>query len=475
MASNASSSDHSPTAAVATPWSQIAASAKDSSDSLSDTNENGVVGSNVTRNVWNKHSNEGSSSQLNPFISADSWPALSESTRTSAKSPSPSVKAFMDPSSSQGTGSGVPSPQREVRDNVSTNNIVPAHQRPVRRSYPNQLSNGGHPPQLPAPQGSLPLTGAHSNNSSPKEHQPRTGFVYNDNPHQRNSYRNRNGGPHQRGDGSHHHNYGRRRDQDRGNHDWYTYRNFNGRDNYMSPRFGPRFSATPAPPAPPTSALFPQPPLMQSYAGPIVYPDLQAPVVYGPPPPPPMDALRSVPFMIHPSLQPLQQVFLPYLDPLLHSKIVKQIDYYFSEVNLVKDEYLRKKMDDQGWVHINLVAGFNKVKELTDSVHIVLDALRTSSIVEVQGDKIRRRGDWERWPLAPVQPANVTGSETIEKLADQVQNIALETTNNAAAGGLDVSHNRPNGDLNCQFLHSSGEGNSQAGIQVSDKSISARN
>ncbi|CAL0313255.1 unnamed protein product [Lupinus luteus] len=451
MASNASSSsDHSPSAAVSSPWSQIVAPSAKDSDALSDTNENGVVGSNVTRSVWNKPSNEGSSSQLNPFISADSWPPLSESTRASVKSPSQSVKPFMDPSSSQGTGSGIPSPQKEVRDNVSTNNIVPAHQRPVRRNSSNQSSNGGHPSQLSVPQGSMASTGSHSNNSSPKEHQPRTGFVYNDHPHQRNSYRNRNGGPHQRGDGSHHHNYGRRRDQDRGNHEWHTYRNFNGRDSYMSPRFGPRFSG---PPAPPNSALFSQPPLMQSFGAPIGYADLQPPMIYaGPPPPPPMDALRAIPYMLPPPPPPipaLPSLFIPYLDPQLHSKIVKQIDYYFSEVNLVKDEYLRKKMDAQGWVHINIVAGFNKVKELTDSVHIILDAVRTSSIVEVQGDKIRRRGDWERWPLAPIQSA--TGSKTIEKLAD-VKNIALKTTNNDGAGGLDVPQSRPNGDLNSQFL-----------------------
>ncbi|KAE9597898.1 putative winged helix-turn-helix DNA-binding domain-containing protein [Lupinus albus] len=472
MAANGSSSDHSPTAAasavVSSPWSQIVASSGNgSSDSVSDCNENGVVGNNATRCVWNKPSNEGSSSQLNPFISADSWPPLSESTRASSKSPSQSAKPFMDPSSSQGTGSGFPSPRTEVRDNVSTNNIVPAHPRPVRRSYSNQSSNGGHPPQLSVPQGSMASTGSHSNNSSPKEHKPRTGFVYNDHPHQHNSYRNRNGGSH------HNNNYGRRRDQDRGNHEWYTYRNFNGRDNYMSPRFGPRF---PGPPAPPTSALFPQPPLMQSFGAPIGFPELQPQMVYGgAPPPPPMDALRAVPFMLHPPIPPLHPMFIPYLDPQLHSKIVKQIDYYFSEVNLVKDEYLRKRMDDQGWVHINLVASFNKVKELTDSVHIILEAVGTSSVVELQGDKIRRRGDWERWPLSPVQSANVAGHETIEKLPDQVQNIALETTNNDGAGGLDVSHYRHNVDLNSQFLHSSSDSNSQAGIQVSDNSISARN
>lgn len=73
-----------------------------------------------------------------------------------------------------------------------------------------------------------------------------------------------------------------------------------------------------------------------------------------------------------------------------------------------------------------------------------------------------------------VQSPNNTGSQTIRNLADQVQNIALGTTNNNGAGGLDVSQNRPFGELNSQFLIPTGEGTSQVGIQVSDHSISAR-
>lgn len=135
---------------------------------------------------------------------------------------------------------------------------VPTHQKPFKRTNSNLSSNGGHSPQFSGPQGSMAAPGSHNHNSSSKDHQPRAGFVPNDHTQQRNSFRNRNG-PHQRGDGAHHHNYGSRRDQDRGNQDWNNnHRNFNGRDNYMSPRFVPRFIR---PPPPPNSAqLFPPPP-----------------------------------------------------------------------------------------------------------------------------------------------------------------------------------------------------------------------
>jgi len=165
----------------------------------------------------------------------------------------------------------VPSPHRQDRDNASANNTVQTHQKSFnKRGNLNPSSNGGHlAPQTSGPQGPMAPAGSHNYNSSLKEHQPRAGFVPNDHPPQRNSFRHRNGGgPHQRGDG-HHHNYGGRRDHDRGNQDWSNHRNFNGRDNYMSPRFVPRFIR---PPPPNLAQLYPPPPAMRPPYGSIGYP-----------------------------------------------------------------------------------------------------------------------------------------------------------------------------------------------------------
>lgn len=37
---------------------------------------------------------------------------------------------------------------------------------------------------------------------------------------------------------------------------------------------------------------------------------------------------------------------------------------YCSNENLIRDTYLRRNMDEQGWVPINLIAGFTKVSFL---------------------------------------------------------------------------------------------------------------
>jgi la-related protein 1 len=72
----------------------------------------------------------------------------------------------------------------------------------------------------------------------------------------------------------------------------------------------------------------------------------------------------------------------------LRAMVIKQIEYYFRFENLIN--YLRSCMDARGWVPISIVAKFNRVRSMTTNVHFVLDALRSSNVVEVQGDKLKR-------------------------------------------------------------------------------------
>lgn len=91
-------------------------------------------------------------------------------------------------------------------------------------------------------------------------------------------------------------------------------------------------------------------------------------------------------------------------DPIsLQSRLLKQIDYYFSIGNLCKDVFLRSNMDDRGFVPVSLIASFNRVRLLSSNPSLILEALQSSSIVEVQHNRIRRRNDWEKWILRPNQ------------------------------------------------------------------------
>ncbi|XP_042002607.1 la-related protein 1A-like [Salvia splendens] len=81
----------------------------------------------------------------------------------------------------------------------------------------------------------------------------------------------------------------------------------------------------------------------------------------------------------------------------LRAKIVKQIEYYFSDENLQTDPYLISLMDNQGWVPVSVIANFKRVKRMDADVPFILDALQASEVIETQGQKVRRLNEWSKW------------------------------------------------------------------------------
>uniref|UniRef100_A0A6N2N4B5 HTH La-type RNA-binding domain-containing protein n=1 Tax=Salix viminalis TaxID=40686 RepID=A0A6N2N4B5_SALVM len=392
------------------------------------------------RPVWNKPLTVSNGPvEIGNVMGADSWPALSESAArasSSTKSSSDSLKGLLSDGSSpsisvsQGIGTASSSSQKQVANSANANStpnlIVPVHQRSMKRNGANTTSNVGAP-QSPGSQG---VAGeGNLNNSSSGDHGQRNSHSrsFNDHPQQqRNSFRNRNVGPHSRGDGSHHHSYGgRRNDQDRSNQDWNAHRNFNRDGSHVQPSQGVSPRLMRHQPPPPAATTFVAPPPVRPF-GPMGFPDMRSPLYYVAPHP---DSMRGVPIIATPI--PPHAVFFPS-EPQLHNKILHQIDYYFSNENLVKDTYLRKNMDDHGWVPIKLIASFNKVSLLTDNIQLILDAVRNSSVIELQGEKVRKRNDWMRWIMTtPIQSPNVSSPQSGEKsghdmLAANVQGISLE-------------------------------------------------
>ncbi|GAB2234150.1 hypothetical protein Drorol1_Dr00003387 [Drosera rotundifolia] len=86
----------------------------------------------------------------------------------------------------------------------------------------------------------------------------------------------------------------------------------------------------------------------------------------------------------------------PELLALRHS-ILKQFEYYFSDKNLVDDKFLIALMDDKGWASIPRIAEFNRVKSMSTDIPFIIDALQGSEIIEVQGDKVRKRDNWSTY------------------------------------------------------------------------------
>nr|GMD53397.1 la-related protein 1C-like [Ipomoea batatas] len=334
--------------------------------------ENGSGSNAAKKPVWNKPNG---AKEIGAVMGAVSWPALSESTKASPKpSPSDLPKAISEGSlpASQGTGtassSSSPHKQLHTTNNAnpsSTPNHAPNRQRSFKRGGGNSSNNSsanGNFSQQQQPHGSVADMTTHNSEKSGnsgaelssrdnvhRDGGQRGGFGSqshggNEHQHHRSNNRRGNGGPRPRGDGSYNHGHGGARDQDRGGQEWTPNRNFSGRDAHMQPP--QRFPARPFIRGPPTPPPFIPPAVpMRPFNPPIIYP--------GPPPP---ESFRM------PMIGPMSPVFYHVPDPQLHNKIVNQIDYYFSNENLIKDMYLRENMDDQGWVPIKLIAGFKKAK-----------------------------------------------------------------------------------------------------------------
>ncbi|CAI9282404.1 unnamed protein product [Lactuca saligna] len=401
--------------------------------------------------VWNKPN--GVVEAVSPVMGAVSWPALGESTKASPKSSSSeSLKALGDAPllpTLQVTGNASPLSHKHTSANnaypsSTPNHVAPARQRSMRRgggsSNSNPSANGvlshtsatnndlgtenlhntsgkpGTPASDPSPRDKTTHIESPRGNFGPQSHNG------NDHQHQRSSYRRSNSGQH--------HNYGGKRDQDRGNHEWNQHsRSFNGRDNHMQPQRGyPRGYIRPSVHSS-TPYISPQMSVpVRPFGNNMMYHDM-SPVFYVQGPPPPPDALRAMP-LVAPVPPPM---FFAVPDPSLHARIVTQIDYYFSNENLVKDTYLRQNMDEQGWVPVSLIAGFKKVLYLTDNIQLILDAMRASTKVEVQGNKIRRRNDWMKWLINTTvhysnlsSPRAVGQSGSQDQLASQLQGVTLE-------------------------------------------------
>ncbi|XP_044593538.1 la-related protein 1B isoform X2 [Cotesia glomerata] len=85
----------------------------------------------------------------------------------------------------------------------------------------------------------------------------------------------------------------------------------------------------------------------------------------------------------------------------LKEYIRKQIEYYFSEENLMRDFFMRRKMDEEGFLPIHLIATFNRVQALTTDVTLVIASIVESTKLEmIDFIKVRTVNNPLRWPIA---------------------------------------------------------------------------
>jgi len=84
----------------------------------------------------------------------------------------------------------------------------------------------------------------------------------------------------------------------------------------------------------------------------------------------------------------------PPTDELIQ-KIVDQVEFYFSDENILKDAFLLKhvRRNKQGFVSLKLITSFKRIKSLTKDYRVVAIALRTGAKkleVNAEGTKVKR-------------------------------------------------------------------------------------
>ncbi|KAI8384561.1 uncharacterized protein BYT42DRAFT_544446 [Radiomyces spectabilis] len=83
------------------------------------------------------------------------------------------------------------------------------------------------------------------------------------------------------------------------------------------------------------------------------------------------------------------------------SKILKQVEFYFSDSNLPYDKYLWSlfKKTPEGWIDIKTIASFKKMKKISTDQDLIVEALKESpEMLEVSEDneKVRRKTQLEK-------------------------------------------------------------------------------
>ncbi|XP_062101573.1 la-related protein 1C-like [Humulus lupulus] len=383
------------------------------------------------KQAWNKVSNGGA--DVSPVMTEGPWPTLPKPSHTSKSSTDSGNSPSKPVTGGSISNSQVPAKMQfqtsSRRQDTPNPNMAhaPFRQRSMKRGGGGGGVGGGptishysHHPPPPQPPLLYPFysgSGFPSPSVVPDQsarepflnNRPAGGFVSQSLPGNRNFGRRGNFGSHPDYDGSFQNHYGGRRDQGRGN--FANARNPHMQQPHRAPNMGP--------------PLFPP----------------RGPPFIGLPIPLPAEYFC---FPMQPQPPPPSNMFIPVAD-MLSNQIIEQVNYYFSDANLVKDQFLRSNMDDQGWVKISLIANFPKMKRFKN-MQLILNSLQASSVVEVQDDKVRRRNDWMKWsPLPPAasgqvstESGSLSPASNSSSLAASFQNVSLgEARATTVAGEAD--------------------------------------
>ena len=69
--------------------------------------------------------------------------------------------------------------------------------------------------------------------------------------------------------------------------------------------------------------------------------------------------------------------------------IRRQVEYYFCDKNYEKDNFLKKNEDENGFIPLNVIMGFNKIQMITKDKNEFIEALKEDVNENLGEDKIK--------------------------------------------------------------------------------------
>lgn len=99
-----------------------------------------------------------------------------------------------------------------------------------------------------------------------------------------------------------------------------------------------------------------------------------------------------------------------YKASALQDQIVRQIEYYFGDINLPRDKFLQEQVKlEDGWVPLDVMLKFKRLSSLTTDTEVIVSALTVSELMEVSEDKKKIRRN-------PNQPLPIFNEERRKEL-----------------------------------------------------------
>jgi len=112
----------------------------------------------------------------------------------------------------------------------------------------------------------------------------------------------------------------------------------------------------------------------------------------------------------------------------LERDIIRQIEYYFSEVNMRRDKFLNQKVseNEDKWVDISVLLTFNRLKTITEDPKAITDAVEKSpnGTVQISEDRLKLR----RHPDNPLPEFNETRRKETQARTAYAKGFPLDST-----------------------------------------------